>query len=251
MKKLAGDIIILHMCTKNHNHMVYGSWDMECNRENFLSFSTVFCPYTPLTTQKIKIFKKMEKLPGHIILHRCNINDSHMMYGSQDTKRDRQNFLSFWKSKFWKTEKKIWRYYHFTHVYHKWQSYDVWFLRYGAWQTNFFVILDIFLPFYAPNNPKNKNFEKLKKTPGNITILHKCTAKWGNIEQWGDTEQSYPFHGNSLNSAYNSHITRCLCFRLLTEGFCSPTSKFLKYPHNLWPSFFAKTTIFKWKKFNV
>ena len=151
------------------------------------------------------------------------------------------------KSKFWKNEKNTRRYYHFTHVYQKWQSYDVWFLRYGAWQTKFFVILDVFLPFYAPNNPKNKNFEKLKKTPGNIPILHKCTAKWGNIEQWGDTEQSYPFHGNSLNSAYNSHITRCLCFRLLTEGFCSPTSKFLKYPHNLWPSFFAKTTIFKWK----
>ena len=25
MKNLAGDIIILHMCTKNHNHMMYGS----------------------------------------------------------------------------------------------------------------------------------------------------------------------------------------------------------------------------------
>ena len=45
----------------------------------------------------------------------------------------------------------------------------------------------------------------------------------GNIEQWGGIEQSYPFHGNSLNSAYNSHVTRCLCFRLHTEGFRSPT----------------------------
>ena len=27
-KKIAGDII-LHMCTKNHNHMRYGYWDME------------------------------------------------------------------------------------------------------------------------------------------------------------------------------------------------------------------------------
>ena len=25
MKNLAGDIIILHMCTKNHNHIMYGS----------------------------------------------------------------------------------------------------------------------------------------------------------------------------------------------------------------------------------
>ena len=77
--------------------------------------------------------------------------------------------------------------------------------------------------------------------------MWKCNIKWGDIEQWGDNEQSYPFHGNSLNSAYNIHITRCLCFRLITEGFCSPTSKFLKCPHDLWPSFFAWTTIFKWK----
>ena len=48
-------------------------------------------------------------------------------------------------------------------MYHKWQSYDVWFLRYGVWQTEFFVILDHFLPFYPPNNPKNQNFEKMKK----------------------------------------------------------------------------------------
>ena len=38
-----------------------------------------------------------------------------------------------------------------------------------------FVILDHFLPFYPPNNPKNQNFEKLKKTPGDIIFLHMCT----------------------------------------------------------------------------
>ena len=38
-----------------------------------------------------------------------------------------------------------------------------------------FVILDCFLLFYPPNNPKNKNFEKLKKDPGDIIILHMCT----------------------------------------------------------------------------
>ena len=79
------------------------------------------------------------------------------------------------KSKFWKNEKNTWRYYHFTNVYHKWQSYDVWFLRYGVQQTEFFVIWDSFLPFYPSNNPKNQNFEKMKKTPGDIIILHKCT----------------------------------------------------------------------------
>ena len=36
-------------------------------------------------------------------------------------------------------------------------DYDIiWILRYGAWWTEFSVILDHFLPFY-PNNPKNEN----------------------------------------------------------------------------------------------
>ena len=72
-------------------------------------------------------------------------------------------------------KKKSWRYYHFTNVYHKWQSYDAWFLSYGLQQTEVFVILDHFLPFYPTNNPKNKSFEKMEKTPGDIIILHKCT----------------------------------------------------------------------------
>ena len=38
-----------------------------------------------------------------------------------------------------------------------------------------FVILDHFLPFYPPNNPKNQNFEKLKKTHEDIIILHMHT----------------------------------------------------------------------------
>ena len=43
MKKFPGDIIILHMCTKNRNHMMYGSWDLEGGRQNFLSLWTVLC----------------------------------------------------------------------------------------------------------------------------------------------------------------------------------------------------------------
>ena len=126
---------------------------MECNRQNFLSFWTVFCLFTPLTTRKITILKKwtkrleilsfytyvpkmtiiwcmvpeisrrteffvildyfllfyppnnqknqnfenIKKVPGDIIiLHKCAINDNHMMYGSWDMKHDGQNFLSFW-----------------------------------------------------------------------------------------------------------------------------------------------------------
>ena len=74
------------------SHIMYGSWDMEHDGHNFLSFWTIFCTFIPLTIRKIKILKK---------------------------------------------GKKPWRYYLFTHVYDKWQSNDLWFLRYGVRWTEF------------------------------------------------------------------------------------------------------------------
>ena len=40
-KKTPGDIIILHLCTINGNHMMNGSWDMERDGQNF------FCHFGP------------------------------------------------------------------------------------------------------------------------------------------------------------------------------------------------------------
>ena len=37
MKKVSGDVIILNLCNKKHNQMVYAYSDMECDRHNFLS----------------------------------------------------------------------------------------------------------------------------------------------------------------------------------------------------------------------
>ena len=97
MKKTPEDIIILQMYTINNSHIMYHSWDMECSRQNCFVTLKRFFPFHPLTTQKIKILKKMKKTLGDItIFHRCNINDSHIIYGSWDTKCKRQNFLSFW-----------------------------------------------------------------------------------------------------------------------------------------------------------
>ena len=53
-----------------------------------------------------------------------------------------------------KKKKKYRRQYHFTQVYQKSQSYDVWFLRYGVRKTGLFVILGNF------NNPENQNYKK-------------------------------------------------------------------------------------------
>ena len=37
-KKKSGDIIILQWYITNDNHIIYGSWDMQCNRNKFLLF---------------------------------------------------------------------------------------------------------------------------------------------------------------------------------------------------------------------
>ena len=62
IKKTPGYIIILHECIKNYDHMLHCSWDTTHNRRNFyFSFWAILCHFTPLTTQKIKIFLKNEK----------------------------------------------------------------------------------------------------------------------------------------------------------------------------------------------
>ena len=63
MKKVPGDIIILHKCTKNHDYMLYCSWDKARDRCNcYFSFWAIFCPFTPLTAKKIKILKKWKNI---------------------------------------------------------------------------------------------------------------------------------------------------------------------------------------------
>ena len=142
--------IILHMYTKNLNHLMYASWDMECDRHNL-----------------------------------CTINEHYMMYGSIIWYGAWQTEFCFHfgpffallsppqttkKTKILKKLKNAWRYYHFTLMYHKWQ-YDIWFLRYGA-QQNFLSFWTIFCPF-TPIKPENQNFEKMKKCL-EIFSFHTC-----------------------------------------------------------------------------
>ena len=54
-KKTPRHIILLYLCITNDNHMMYGSWDMGHDRQNFLPFCNIFCLFTLLTTQKTKI----------------------------------------------------------------------------------------------------------------------------------------------------------------------------------------------------
>ena len=62
LKKMPGDIIILHKCTKIHDHMLYCSWHMVCETWNcHFSFWAIFCPFTLLTAPKILISKNKWK----------------------------------------------------------------------------------------------------------------------------------------------------------------------------------------------
>ena len=91
--------------------------------------------------------------------HYQNLDD--MIYSSSDNRAKQTqigNFRSFLpfipikapKIKILKNEKICWRYYHFTHVHQKSESYDVRFLRCGVRQTKNFCHFGSFLPFYLP-----------------------------------------------------------------------------------------------------
>ena len=89
MKKAIGDVIILDMRTKNHNHMMYGSWGMKHDRQNFLSFWAIFCPFTSIRTRKSKFWKNEKKIPEDIIIYYFILPG--------DMARDGCNFyFSFW-----------------------------------------------------------------------------------------------------------------------------------------------------------
>ena len=97
LKKLPGDIIIWHTCIIKDNHIMYSSWDMKRDGQNFLSFWTVILPFYSPNNSRNKNFEKLKSKSGDIIiLQMCIINDNQMMYGSWDMKRDGHNFLSFW-----------------------------------------------------------------------------------------------------------------------------------------------------------
>ena len=129
----------------------------------FWYFGIFFWPFTPLTTQKIKI---LQKWTFHTIAPLMTI--IWYMIPEIWTTKDRifvslGQFLPFYPTnnpknqKFQKNEK-TWRYHHFKHVYQKQQSFEVQFLRYRVRKTEFYVILVHFLPLYLPNNQENQNF---------------------------------------------------------------------------------------------
>ena len=123
MEKFAGDTIILHKCTKNHNHMMYSSRDTEWDRQYFLSFRTIFFaipPPSPLSDTPLltpQIWSATDRIFCHFGLFFALL--------PQTTQKIKM--LKNWNNK------KAWRY-HFMQVHHKSWSYAILFLRYDAWR---------------------------------------------------------------------------------------------------------------------
>ena len=145
--------------------------------------------------KKIKILKKWKRCLEILSLYTCVLQMTyHMMYGSSNIKHDIQNFLSIWavfcpftplktwKIRILKKQKNTWRHHLFTLVHHRWQSYDVLFLRYAVRQTNFcyFRLLFSLLP---PTNCGNQNFEKMKKNAWRYHFTH-VNHKWKSYDPW-------------------------------------------------------------------
>ena len=165
-------------------------------RQNFLSSWTIFCPFTLLTSQKIKILKKWKKHLEILSFYTC-APEVHQKWKSYDVwflryGVQQAEFLSFlghflpftpltiWKIKISTKKKDTWIYNHFTRVFHKWKSY-VWFLRCVVQQTTFLGILGHFLAFYPTNNPKNKiwkNEEKCLETLSFYTCVLQMMIMW-------------------------------------------------------------------------
>ena len=96
MKKIAADIIILHMCNKNHSHMRYGSWDMEQDTEFFVILDHFLSFYSSNNPENQSFEQIKEAYRYVIILHMCTKNHDYMMHASWDMECTWHNFLSFW-----------------------------------------------------------------------------------------------------------------------------------------------------------
>ena len=79
------DITVLHMRTKNHNHMMYSSWDTERQTEFFV-ISDDFLSFYPEQLRKSKFWKNEKKHLDMSSFYTCvpKIRNHDMMYASWD-----------------------------------------------------------------------------------------------------------------------------------------------------------------------
>ena len=146
--------------------MIYSSSDNRA-KQTFRSFF----PFIPLKPPKIKILKNENVCWRYH--HFTHVHQKLQSYDVQFLRFGvRQNILSLWaifcpftslppqmilNNKILKKMKKMPEDIIILniHVYHKWRSYDTWFLKYKVQQTEIFNILGHFLPFQPLDNLEN------------------------------------------------------------------------------------------------
>ena len=114
---------------------------------------------------------------------------------------------------------------------HKWKSHDVWFLRYGARQTDVFVILGHFLPFTQLTTWKNQNFENMKKT--GISSFYTCERQmkiiWCMVpETWSTTDNFLTFYPHPPNNVENQKLEKMPGDTIILH-LCSKTHNHMLY----------------------
>ena len=147
MSKRPGDVILLHICTINHDHMMYGSQDIKCKRQSFFVIMGHILPFDSPNWKNQNFEKKFQFISQEHLYNR-NIHFTSLEISSFYASAPRLMIIGY-------TVLEIWCVADVTVVFHFGQ---------------FFAIL---LPkkIKIKNSPKNQNFKKMKITSGDI-ILH-------------------------------------------------------------------------------
>ena len=84
-----------NICIINQDHMIYGSWNVKLNRQNFFVILGNLLPLYPLppsrNTLKNQNIKHEKNLRDIIILHKCTKNHDPPLHCSRDMVHDRCN----------------------------------------------------------------------------------------------------------------------------------------------------------------
>ena len=168
------EMLSFYTCVPKIKIMMYTSWNMECDRQYTLSFWAIFCPFTPITTWKIKTSKKTKQNLEISSFYTCvpqitfiwcmvpeiwSMTEFFVILGYSFTFTP----LITWKIKILKIILEISSFY--TCVP---QMTIIWCIVPGTWNVrqNFLSFWTIFCPFTPLTTQKIKILKKKKETPG-------------------------------------------------------------------------------------
>ena len=180
MRKVPGDIIILHLCTINDDHMIYSSWDMEHNKPNFCHFGLFFALLS--TIKILKNWKTCPEISFYICVWflRYGVRQTDVFLILKDvlpfyppSNPNNQNFEKII----------IKKHLEILSFYTSLQKMAIiWSMVPDTWSTTDRYLLSFLIIFcsFTPLTTQNINIlKKWKKIPGGINTLQKvCQKSW-------------------------------------------------------------------------